>query len=359
MVYRLSILGLAQYQQGHLEDAARYLEEGMALGAGLGARSPVLQALPAPTLALVRYEQGRLAEAKRVNAEHFDINRRVGPIDGLSGCYRVAARLARLQGQPAQALALLDDAERIATARGWGRVKAAVCVERIRHFLSDGRMVEANASIARLEMLAADAVHPDSERADLQRDVALSKAWRDLVTSVFDGTEPSLEALLQSVRANGKLLDALSIGTTLSLVYLGLDRTDEAIALFLGLCRQALAAGAVRSLLEQPVPPDVLIRLTLAQARRAKESAAVLAYLEQLVDSHLDVCRHTGAKVVEAETLSPREHRILQLISQGLSNKEIARNLGVTAETVKSHLKKIYPKLGVQNRAQAAARLAG
>jgi LuxR family maltose regulon positive regulatory protein len=44
------------------------------------------------------------------------------------------------------------------------------------------------------------------------------------------------------------------------------------------------------------------------------------------------------------------------LIAQGQSNKEIARTLGITPETVKSHVKSIFTKLDVDKRAQAVAR---
>jgi LuxR family maltose regulon positive regulatory protein len=357
MVYRLSILGLAEYRQGHLEDAARYLEEGMALGAALGARGRVLQALPAPTLALVRYEQGRLSDAKRINAEHFEINRRVGPIDGLSGCYRIAARIARMQGQQVLARTLLEDAERIATARGWNRVKSALCVERIRYFLLDGRMAEARASIERLETLAAAVENPSLEQVDIDRNASLAKAWYDLTEGACDAAAGCLEVQLQGARENGKLLEVFNMGTALALAWLGVGRLADSMALFTDLCRQAQAAGAERSLLDQPVATDGLIRLAIAHAQRQPAPMEVIAFMERLLGVSAEVTSSPGSTVADTEALSPREHRILVLISQGLSNKEIARNLGVTAETVKSHLKKIYPKLGVQNRAQAAAHL--
>jgi LuxR family maltose regulon positive regulatory protein len=57
-----------------------------------------------------------------------------------------------------------------------------------------------------------------------------------------------------------------------------------------------------------------------------------------------------------AEALSEREGNILKLIAEGLSNKEIARNLTIAPETVKSHVKHIFAKLNVEKRAQAVAR---
>jgi LuxR family maltose regulon positive regulatory protein len=55
----------------------------------------------------------------------------------------------------------------------------------------------------------------------------------------------------------------------------------------------------------------------------------------------------------DASVLSPRERQILTQIGQGRSNKEIARALGSSPETVKSHVKHIFLKLDVSRRAQA------
>nr|WP_275949472.1 response regulator transcription factor [Nevskia ramosa] len=53
--------------------------------------------------------------------------------------------------------------------------------------------------------------------------------------------------------------------------------------------------------------------------------------------------------------LSVREMHILEALADGLSNKMIAKTLSITEETVKSHLKKIYEKLGAADRAHAVA----
>jgi len=51
--------------------------------------------------------------------------------------------------------------------------------------------------------------------------------------------------------------------------------------------------------------------------------------------------------------ISPREYQTLELLSQSHSNKEIARAMGVSPNTVKTHLAKLYEKLEVQRRTQA------
>jgi DNA-binding NarL/FixJ family response regulator len=51
-------------------------------------------------------------------------------------------------------------------------------------------------------------------------------------------------------------------------------------------------------------------------------------------------------------TLTDREYDVLQLVAKGYSNKAIARELSITLSTVKTHLRHIYRKLGVDDRAQ-------
>ncbi len=59
---------------------------------------------------------------------------------------------------------------------------------------------------------------------------------------------------------------------------------------------------------------------------------------------------------VEVPRLTPRESDVLPLLAQGLSNKEIARELGVSPDTVKDHLTRLYSKLDACDRAEAISR---
>lgn len=58
----------------------------------------------------------------------------------------------------------------------------------------------------------------------------------------------------------------------------------------------------------------------------------------------------------QLKELSPQERRIVALISQEYQTKEVARELGISGETVKTHLRRVYAKLGVHSRAGLVAR---
>lgn len=55
------------------------------------------------------------------------------------------------------------------------------------------------------------------------------------------------------------------------------------------------------------------------------------------------------------EGLTTREHELLRALSNGLTNEQIASRIGISQNTVKYHLKNLYDKLGVKNRAMAVA----
>lgn len=74
------------------------------------------------------------------------------------------------------------------------------------------------------------------------------------------------------------------------------------------------------------------------------------------------VAKPAAAPTASGDALSPQERRILELVVDGKTNKQIARTLSLSAKTVKNYLSNAYQKLHVARRSQAAAlfaRLAG
>jgi DNA-binding NarL/FixJ family response regulator len=106
----------------------------------------------------------------------------------------------------------------------------------------------------------------------------------------------------------------------------------------------ALRAGAAGCVYKDVDPP------ALAAAIRAVHAGHVLL--------HPDVAR----LLAEGETgrvdahLTGREREVLAAIARGRANREIARELGLSEKTVKTHVSAILAKLGVQDRTQAALR---
>jgi DNA-binding NarL/FixJ family response regulator len=68
------------------------------------------------------------------------------------------------------------------------------------------------------------------------------------------------------------------------------------------------------------------------------------------------VIHHLQERHAEADVLSPRERQILKLVDRGLTYKEIAQELSVSAHTVHTHIKNIYERLQADGRKEALAR---
>lgn len=85
--------------------------------------------------------------------------------------------------------------------------------------------------------------------------------------------------------------------------------------------------------------------------KQAFDRAAFRRVIEETRKSHQSLS--------ELSTLTDREREVLDLLAQGLTNKEIAERLVITTNTVKRHLKSIFEKLDVHTRSAATAKVAG
>jgi LuxR family maltose regulon positive regulatory protein len=117
--------------------------------------------------------------------------------------------------------------------------------------------------------------------------------------------------------------------------------------------REALDRGDVYSAIQ------LVLRLVDAQGAIGITQEASKLMLELLrTGMNLGLVPSPGASRVQSQVgaLTAREQSVLRSIGRGLSNKGIARELGIAPETVKSHAKRIFVKLSVQTRAQAVTR---
>jgi DNA-binding NarL/FixJ family response regulator len=103
--------------------------------------------------------------------------------------------------------------------------------------------------------------------------------------------------------------------------------------------RRALQAGARAYLLKNSLHKELLDTIRAVHAGRKNLSPEI----------SFELAEHAAE-----ETLSPLEVRVLRLIAEGNSNKEIAATLSATEDSVKGHVRNILSKLGANDRTQAA-----
>lgn len=115
---------------------------------------------------------------------------------------------------------------------------------------------------------------------------------------------------------------------------------------------QALRAGACGYLLKTCTPDELLTAVREVQHGGAPMSREIARKVITFFQGQAPPTE--SASGAEFENLSPREREILDFLTQGLSDKEIADRLGVKHATVRFHLKHVYEKLHVRSRMEAA-----
>jgi DNA-binding NarL/FixJ family response regulator len=169
---------------------------------------------------------------------------------------------------------------------------------------------------------AADGGEALALAAELDPDVILL----DLKLPVLDGVAVLRELRERGIRARTLVLTSAS------------DR---------GLVPLAMAAGAA-GFLYKDVDPDALIRAV----RSVHDGHTLLA--AEAAGSLVGAADARGTAVRGVGALTAREREVLAQLADGRSNREIARALGVSEKTVKTHVSSVLAKLGVADRTHAA-----
>ena len=118
-----------------------------------------------------------------------------------------------------------------------------------------------------------------------------------------------------------------------------------------GAVAEAIQAGVSGYLLKD-ASPDALVDA----ARNAVEGNAVIH--PQLTKTFIEEARMEGGGAPgepKSPSLSKREREILQKVADGATTRQVATDLGISPHTVKTHLERIFEKLGANDRAQAVA----
>ncbi|TDC34614.1 response regulator [Kribbella albertanoniae] len=109
----------------------------------------------------------------------------------------------------------------------------------------------------------------------------------------------------------------------------------------------ALRAGASGFLLKHSTPDELAGAVRVVAAGDALLAPSVTRRLVE------DFTRAQPASTIAPDQLTPRETDVLRLVARGLSNRQIAAELVVAEQTVKSHVSSILTKLDLRDRAQA------
>ncbi|WP_022962435.1 LuxR C-terminal-related transcriptional regulator [Halopseudomonas pelagia] len=353
--YRRSIHALAECAQGRLQDAQDCLEDLLVrVDNGVHARmegpNPALVALPNALLAQLHYRRGDHALTETYLARCMEYIALGGFLDCLAAAYCTQARLQWYQGAPARARRSLEQLDLLANRHGWPRLRARVLLERVWLNLQEHKSREAiscSHCLSELTLGAGSDVNLDA-RVYAQ----LSRLWLALCDlDEAPGLAEQSQVLMRELQQR-----------QLDLMY----------------CELASALGALYCLrgqpeLGQPLLDEVLLRTQHSGAISVLQDLPLGLSCERLADCVTEQWRDavdalfaaTGQRHGQSAQacnaallgLTVKERQVMQLVCEGKSNKQIARDLNVTPETIKSHMKSIFAKLKVDSRAQAAVML--
>jgi DNA-binding NarL/FixJ family response regulator len=113
---------------------------------------------------------------------------------------------------------------------------------------------------------------------------------------------------------------------------------------------RALRAGASGYLLKRATHEEVLTAM-----REVQQGGGAMS--GEIARKVIGYFRNEAAATAEVDELTTREREVLELVVNGLSNKEIAERLSVTLAAVRFHLKHIYQKLHVHSRTEAVLKV--
>lgn len=347
-VYRHFILGSIELEKARLDLAERHAREALRCAQKHGGSLSVSSALAAPLMAQLHYQQGRWQQAVELLSPLLPLIDNTAMHESVIQAYQVLVNVAQRQGNHTQAFELLERAEAIGYNRGWDRLVGTMLLERIRLLIQEGRLDEANATSIRLKRLAAHASPtPLCSRSGLLvlRDIALARMA--LADQRTEQARQSLIRLLQEAQTAAHGLRALPLGICLAMAHMAAGEQDACFAQLRTTLQAAQQSGTLRSVLDEG---DELHRLlTRFLVSRYCDGQLTEFVHRLLTDAQAG---KQNADPVQS-VLTERETRVIELVAQGQSNKEIARTMQISAETVKTHLKNVFEKLDVQQRSQA------
>ena len=117
---------------------------------------------------------------------------------------------------------------------------------------------------------------------------------------------------------------------------------------------EALRAGASGFLLKDAPPPELINAVrTVARGESLLAPAVTRTLIGRFAERLLPSAAPASPERERLQALAPRELEVLLLISRGLSNAEIAAELVISPETVKTYVSRIFTKLDLRDRVQA------
>jgi LuxR family transcriptional regulator, maltose regulon positive regulatory protein len=335
--------------QGRLHDALRTYRQALQMAADQG--TPSLRGMADMYVGMseIERERNNLSAA----AQHLMRSNELGSFAGLpQNPYRLClamARIREIEGDLDGALDLLAEAERLYLGDFSPNVRP-VAAFRARAWIAQGRLGEAFGWAREHNLSAKDDLSylHEFEHITLAR-ILLAQYQRDRSDhALLDGIE-LLERLLKAAQDGGRTGNVIEILILLALARQMQGDMPAALTALEHALTLAEPQGYIRIFVDEGNPISVLLE-------KAVKHGIAPNYVHQLLRAFgkAEDRAHVDQDLIEP--LSERELEVLRLLGTDLDGPDIARQLIVSLNTLRTHTKNIYTKLGVNNRRAAVRR---
>ncbi len=329
----LSFLGVIQAARGRLHQAAESCWQAIRSGE----KSPAT-ALAHNDLSALLYEWNDLEAAADHLEQGIELGQRGGNVEIQIGGYRTLARVKQAQSDAPAALDALQKAHQLA------REVDVHPLERARNAACHVQVALAQDDLATATRWA-EQVTQDADSSPFYPLLGLTQARLLLAQDEQAAAAEQLEALYEKAVQAGWQFGVVEVR---ALQALAAPTPDEALAFLADGLALAQPEDYVRTFVDKGESMAALLREAASRDMATEYVRKLLAAFP-----HISPRLHIPTLI---EPLSDRELDVLRLLADGQTNREIAQALCVSVNTVKTHLKNIYGKLGVSSRREAAVK---
>jgi LuxR family maltose regulon positive regulatory protein len=358
------ILAAAALERLQLITASRFAADAMNMAEAAGLSGSIAAASAAAVLAGVRYELGYLEHAEQLVLSRLPIIREQGMPDVVIRVYTLLSRIAQHRGQREHAAVVLNEGRSLGERKTCTRVVMVMMAERVRLLLAGADVSRARQEVSAMRQYAQ--THPCPPHVRDENEMLTSHAHVRVLAA--EGHTCDAIARMRAIADVAITAQRRYTAFRLTLELAGMLNADAQVDTASDLLVRALKTGERAGLLQCWIDASPACRSLIEQTAQglAHASSPHLAALEgyirtiaahQAARASSNQAAHRGPSCVNAR-LSTRERAVLVLIAKGHSNKRAAQTLRVTPETIKSHLKRVFVKLGARTRAEAVSRAA-